>query len=323
MLIQLYRYKTPAAALSLTLTIAAFGVTLLVREQRIPPLFFYWQSALCTRLYQIEWLHYALTVALVSTTAHWLNATYNAHTFSKRSSALPGFVYALGLFSLDAFYFSPPLVGHLLLVDLFRQLLTVKKQKSAKAAVFWAGCLIGILLIAVPTHLPIILLPWLALAVFRPFIWREWLLSLIGVLLPLIHAFSIFYLTDNTAGLKKIAVEAFQISSPSHLLMAYEYVIFGLLTVIGFLKYVAIFRKESIQFKKQGMLLIHFLWLGLVVLLISWWVYHIHSHILLIPFAFFLTTAILRNTSSLLMNTLFIIWLAIGIANRILELPPS
>lgn len=66
------------------------------------------------------------------------------------------------------------------------------RRDTAFGQVFDAGSLIGI---ATLFYLPSILIfpvIWVALVVLRPFIWREWMISLLGLLVPLLFA-SVYY----------------------------------------------------------------------------------------------------------------------------------
>ena len=197
MLIDLFKSKTPLSVFSLPLLIAGLCISILFKEDIGCPGFFVWQQKMISIITAEPWLNYLITVVLVSTNAHQLNNLFNQHSFYSKTTFLAGLIYVISVATFDGLSFSPQLISHLFLIFSLMMILHLRRQEPAKALIFKAGLSLGVAVLFSPTLTPILLGPWIALAIFRPFVWREWLMLLLGFVLPHLYHAAIYFLATG------------------------------------------------------------------------------------------------------------------------------
>lgn len=123
-----------------------------------------------------------------------VNHIIERHEVLGNNSFLPGFVYAL-LMSSDPglLYAHPALFSNLFLLLALNTLLQSYRMEKAYACIFDAGLYIALAsLFYLPASL-FLLIVWAALIILRPFIWREWVISILGFMVPWILLLFYFY----------------------------------------------------------------------------------------------------------------------------------
>lgn len=123
-----------------------------------------------------------------------VNYIIEKHEVLGNNSFLPGFVYAL-LMSSDPglLHAHPALFSNLFLLLALNTLLQSYRMEKAYACIFDAGLYIALAsLFYMPAAL-FLLIVWAALIILRPFIWREWVISILGFLVPWILLLFYFY----------------------------------------------------------------------------------------------------------------------------------
>lgn len=123
--------------------------------------------------------------------AYLLNFFFNTNGFYERNSYIIAFLYIVLLSYYRSFYFMDGLlISHFFIIFAFIQLYKMEYNVDGKSRAFNAGFFFGV---AATFHPPlVVILPfaWLMITRIRPFVFRETLLSTIGILVPLIYAFS-------------------------------------------------------------------------------------------------------------------------------------
>lgn len=120
------------------------------------------------------------------------------HEISKRSF-LPGLLYII-MSSVNAasVQLHPVLISNLFLFFAVNRLLEMYRREDTFSEVFDAGFLIAIAALFYSPCLIFLLLVFIALLLFHPFIWREWLIAIIGFILPFLFLFVYYYLADTS-----------------------------------------------------------------------------------------------------------------------------
>lgn len=137
-------------------------------------------------------------VIVVTSSAILLNYIVNEHEMLPRHTNLCGLFYVI-LMSCTPQLLTvhPVLFANIFLMLTLNKIMAAYRKDTAFGQVFDAGSLIGI---ATLFYLPSILLfpiIWVALVVLRPFIWREWVISLIGLVVPLMFAAVYYFWYDG------------------------------------------------------------------------------------------------------------------------------
>lgn len=98
---------------------------------------------------------------------------------------------------------SSALMANFLLIWIFIKLCRLFNNPSPKTLLFNTGLLVGLAVVCYHPTAMLILVVLFALAVVRPFSLAEWLVLLMGVLVPYYFLFSWLFITDQTAGFQE------------------------------------------------------------------------------------------------------------------------
>ncbi len=144
------------------------------------------------------WINISLALLLVIAEAFLLNYVVNNNEILTRPSFLPAALYIIFMGSNKAMFILHPLIfGNFFLLFALHRLLNSYRKDKAFAEFFDAGFLVAI---ASLFYFPyIVFFPVLAVAliILRTFNWREWLISMAGVLVPYILAGTVYFLRDR------------------------------------------------------------------------------------------------------------------------------
>lgn len=124
----------------------------------------------------------------------YLNYLFDKNNLLTRKSFLPAFAFVMMMSGFKSVQQLNPIVCALLFVMLsLSKIAKTYRQDSALSNVFDASFLLSM---ASLFYFPVaILYPivWVSLIVIRPFIWREWVVSFIGFVLPYVFTMTFYY----------------------------------------------------------------------------------------------------------------------------------
>jgi len=142
-----------------------------------------------------------IALLLIILNGYLLIQLNTVHIFIPYRTPLPLYFYCILAISFTQFHWlTPALVASTLIILVFYRVFSAYKIDRISINFLDAGILIATAsLIYFPTLFLFIGL-LITLLLIRPFIWREWVFSLIGLLIPYAFAFSAYYLLDIPAG---------------------------------------------------------------------------------------------------------------------------
>ena len=147
---------------------------------------------------KIHWLNIFIAMILVVGEAFLLNYIVNENDLFTKQSYLPALFYVLFMSNNNAMLTNhPQLFANLFIIFAIDQLLNSYRKDKAFAEAFNAGFLVSI---ATLFYFPyIVFAPVLGIAfiLLRPFIWREWIISIIGLLLPYCFILTYYFWNDS------------------------------------------------------------------------------------------------------------------------------
>ena len=148
-----------------------------------------------------------LCIAIVSFEAIYIHFIVVKHEVLYKDSYLPSLMFAVVASCLPEFQqFSPVLLVNLVMLFVMNKSFSLFKEPSPIALIFDCAFLLAILsLIYLPADLFFILF-LIALLVFRPFHWREWIVAFIGFVLPYLFISVYLFWMD---GLKQFYLSLF------------------------------------------------------------------------------------------------------------------
>lgn len=312
MLVNLYKTKTPLAVFSFPFAIAILALSLFYSEPSLQPTFFSWQYALEKAVFAVPLMHYGLTVFIVYLAGLALNRLVNVFGFFSKNTYLPGLVFAISLLGFGAFNFSMDLIGYTLIIWGLDFLFRINRQDPALSNIFMASFFFGSASVFEPLLAPVLILPWLALAVFRSFIWREYFLTIIGAGLPWLYFAALFFtLTGRfapTPEIEEAAAHDVFFTSSMILLLCFLVLLF----LYSIWRYLTILTTQLLVIKKRSRLLFHLSWMSIIALVLGWWVKDNIVLMLNIPLAIIIAVQFLNDRSALVGNIVLYLWLGIS-----------
>jgi hypothetical protein len=216
---------------------------------------------------------------------------------------------------------NPVIFGALFLLLAIDRILESYKQEGLSYRYFEAALLLAIGSLFYANLIFFVIILWVALALFRPFHWREWVFTILGIAIPYLFLFSYYYL--NNISFSESVTRVTTHIMPDHTALSFKrpYTIF--ITYLFFLIIVASefmirhFPTKKIQARKTFML---FFWLFLSSLAVYLLVPSSSIeliYILAIPVSFVLSHYFAFAKSKWLPEALFIILLILIVVNNI------
>ncbi|MFN3917621.1 MAG: hypothetical protein ACK4K0_07750 [Flavobacteriales bacterium] len=147
---------------------------------------------------QSLFLNYATAFLLTITTAIMLNWLININELFDRQTFLPSLIYVITIGSFPKFsQLNPILIANFFLVIAVWRLFQVKRDASASKEMFDSAFFIALAALFYTPFLFFFLLTWVCLIIFRPFVWREWLLALFGFCFPIAVSAALYFVFNQ------------------------------------------------------------------------------------------------------------------------------
>lgn len=132
--------------------------------------------------------------------ALYLNKVVNKYNLLARSTFLPALLYvALASLFNSFLVLSPALLCNFLLIAIIDKLLSLYYNNKSKSLLFDLGILIAVGTLFYFPFIAFFPIIWISLVIFKPFNWREWLVSLIGFGTVFLNLFFIYFLLGRSA----------------------------------------------------------------------------------------------------------------------------
>lgn len=123
---------------------------------------------------------------LITVNAILVNRVFNTHEFYERNNFLPSFIYLLLVFLFPlSLRMQEDLIAHTFFILSLSKLFDIKQNDDARKSTFLSGLFLGCAVTFLPIYIYFLLFLWMGTLSIRPFVFREFLLPLIGVALPL------------------------------------------------------------------------------------------------------------------------------------------
>jgi hypothetical protein len=314
-LVNLYKAKTPVSVFSLPLIIGLVCLTLFFREPVAHVYFFKWQTDFFLGIQQNSWLNFLLAGALISLNAHQLNNVFNRNNFYSKDTFLPGFIYVIGLATFESVDFSPLLLAHLFMIGAMAALLQLKRQEPDKNLIFIGSFGISLAIIFSPLLILLVLLPWLALLITKPFNWREWVVAILGLCLPIFYHYIFNYLATGTVQPERMDIILDTPAVTWTITQSILYLTASITILLSMARFIGVMRSQVVNFKKISQLTLLILFLSTLSFVIGWLFYSQFYLAFLLPLGYVISAQILYNEKSMLSNILVMIWFIAAVIN--------
>jgi len=248
------------------------------------------------------------SAVLVVLNALGINMIYNTNEFFERNSYMPSLLYVVMMsFYHAAYSIDGLLVAHSFVIAMIYQLFLLRQNEDGRRHVFNGAFLAGC---ATTFHPPLILLsPLMIIMVrrIRPFVFREALMVIVGMGIPLIYAGVFLWMSGSKIDLKLIDKAADYTSKQTDFLITA--VLFTLLFLLSLVSIRARMKTSSIRLKKLASMLWWLVLLGAVFGVADFFMFGQIERFsfLMIPLSFFLPFSFTSQTFGGLAAFLFYI----------------
>ena len=255
-----------------------------------------------------------LASALVFMQAMLVNYLVNHYNLLGKSTFLPALMYLTvsGLF-IPFLMLSPPLVCNFLVIWMLFKMFDLYKGDEAKSISYDLGMIVAV---GTMIYLPFIymfLVIWIAMIIFRPFDWREWVACMIGFITIFFFLAVFYYLNDKLGQFFDIWLPL-GTKFPFHIkINYYNYLVLIpviLILVFCFFKLQQNFFKSYVQTRKSFQLLFFVFLIGLFSFYIRAEFHLDHFLLCAVPAAVFFAYYFLYASSRWFYETLYILLLA-------------
>lgn len=153
------------------------------------------------------WVARVFNLALVIGQAFLIRSITENTLPSIRNSVLPSAIFVILSFSFSHWFVAQPYIfTNLLLIALLNKVQVFYRQENVLGDSFDAGLLAGLMTLAYLPSALMFFLVWTALAVFRPFNWREWIVALMGWSFPLLMVLAWYFYFDGLGDLFMVII---------------------------------------------------------------------------------------------------------------------
>lgn len=251
---------------------------------------------------------------LVLINAYILNYFFNTNGFYERNSYIISLLYIILLSYYRSFYFLDGLlISHFFIFFAFIQLYKMEYNIDGKSRAFNAGFFFGISATFHPPLALVIPFLWLMITRIRPFVFREILLSSIGVCVPLVYAFSSNLIFKHKINLNFIeSTIDYPIKEFIFLVSIGLFVLLVLSSWVGIRNKVL---KSSIRFRKNTNILNLFLLFSICIGSLDWIFFEQYEWFcfMVIPIALFLPFSYLNMRFKFFPHILFYLTLGFSV----------
>jgi hypothetical protein len=149
-------------------------------------------------LVNLPWLEVVIACLLLVMQAFLLNYIVNENEILSKQTYLPALFYILLMSNNnDMLVLHPLLFANFFMLFAISKLLSSYRKDKAFSQSFDAGILISIATLFYFPYLLFFPLLGVGLIVIRPFNWREWVISFLGVLTPYLFVFTFYFWNDS------------------------------------------------------------------------------------------------------------------------------
>ena len=273
---------------------------------------FIWQRDIEDVLFAMPWLNYLLTVGLIALNAHQLNNLFNQNGFFPRATFLAGLMYVICLMLFDGLMIQFELLAHLFVIFSLMFIFQMRRQEPAKDFIFKASFLAGLAIVFSPMLAPLLLAPWISLVIFKPFIWREWLLAVLGLLLPTVYHYSMMYLLTSDTSVNITSMHIGEQFPQFGELQVVSLILFGLIVLVSAWRLLVIRTQQVVRFKKLAAFVFYLFVLTALSLVFGWFLYGQVVLTFIVPLAVVIAINFLNSRNETFANIVVVCWFIIS-----------
>jgi hypothetical protein len=261
-----------------------------------------------------------LALGILVFLAFFFYAILVSHDMHSKESLLPVLFYFLLAASLpESISLGPALIATIFLIISLFLIIRIYGSDQPYKQVFSASLCVSTAALFYPPALTFIIFIWLSFLTYRIASWREWIISIIGIVLPFLYMISYFYWIGRVSEITLNYTEFFSNAIAGFPKFSLWQVIF--LAFSGFVLLLALFRQlmliqdKLISIRRKTWIFIDFMIVAALSILLAGDNFYGHLAIVAIPGALLLSNSITGKKASMpyeLLSALLLIFLVIA-----------
>ncbi len=149
-------------------------------------------------LHSLKYAYVVIAFVMVVLEAFLINKILSSHDITAHNTYLPAFVFVLlSSFATVILTLHPVLIANFFLILAIGSLLKIYGKTDPYMEIFNAGLMISVASLFYLPSIVFLVLIWSALFICRIYKWREWTISIIGVITPYIFLASYYFIIDK------------------------------------------------------------------------------------------------------------------------------
>lgn len=240
-----------------------------------------------------SFMNVALNMVLTLIIAFLLIAFNRKNIIINQQTYLPAFFYVALISGVPAIQqFHPVVPGILFLLWAFDLIYNTYRSEGNLEKLFFAGFFIATSSLF---YFPLIymgIVIFISLTILRPFIWREWVAPILGMLTPFLFVFTFYYLSDSLNSFRTIVIYQSQFD-PGVKFLEFQSILFLLLVLIILLissiNLIKNFPKKKIKTRRYFLINFWIFLLSLVIYFVFYQTSYELMYIGMVPLAFLFT----------------------------------
>jgi len=256
-----------------------------------------------------------ISCMLILCEALLLNFIIEKNEIINTTTYLPALIYIL-LMGLQPEMFSlhPIIISNLFILLALHKLMQTYRKETAYSGAFDTGFFISLACLFYAPSIVFVLMFWIGLIIIRPFIWREWVLSLLGFLLPFVYLLFVYFWTDKLQTLEQDMLYK-TIISTNKSLHTITFSLAGSLQALILLsalflssgRFLNDFGKGTVRLRNYLLLLVYCFILALISIILAPEYSIVYLSFLAIPFSVFFTSYLLFAKKGWVAEILFLL----------------
>lgn len=245
-----------------------------------------------------------LAMGIIGFLAFFLYAIVVSHDMHPKESLLPALFYFLLAIGLpEAISFGPALLASLFLIISLFLILHIYGSNQPFKQVFSASFCVSIAALFYPPAVSFMLFIWLSFLTYRIASWREWVISIIGALIPFLYLITYFFWEGRLPGIFFNYSEFFSgpmIGFPKFRLWQDIFLGFsGIAFILALFRQIILIQDKLISIRRKTWIFIDFMIVAAISGLMAGNDLPGHLAIIAIPGALFLSNSVTGKKASL------------------------
>ena len=313
MILKLYKSNISLAVIIIPILAAVLCIPILINDFIPSTYYFNWENELFNFINQHKISSFILTVLFLIANSALINFEFSKSQLSSKITYVPALFY-LVLISFKVYIlFEPYLILHTVLLLLFRLLMTLEQNSPSLNIAFKSALLIGVLTCFSLYYFVLVIVLYVALSTIKSFYWREWVLPIIGLVIPLLYLFSAQFIFENQVNFGDFKGR-FQFQNQFQLIDYIKIGCFLLMTILSISSLLKFYAKNSVINKKRMTILFVFTIMTIIVGLIAFYLFNMVDLGFILPFSILFSISAINNQTDSLLNLLLTITLIVNIA---------